>query len=334
MKKKEITTSETFAALINCMDGRFQSPLSDWLKTHTDIHYVDRITEPGPDKVLASGQKEKIEIIKQKVLLSMHAHGSKIIAVSGHHDCAGDPVSDAQHHTHIRKAVREIASWNLNTRIIGLWVNEKREVKLVEDTAHGSEGHHHAHEHKHVHHGKSTRDMLNSREVLLKTGLKKGDVFLDAGCGDGFVSLEASGLVGNDGSVIALDAHNESVENVQKEINKLGIKNARAVHADITRKTPIENKSVDMLFMANVLHGFVENKEIHDVIREVQRILKPGGTLAVVDFKKAEGTPGPPLSVRLSETDVEKIFAPSGYKVKKHAEAGQFHYLVLMEKTK
>lgn len=333
MKKKEITTGETFAALINCMDGRVQSPISDWLKTHTGVQYVDRITEPGPDKVLASGQKEKIEIIKQKVLLSMHAHGSKIIAVSGHHDCAGDPVSDAQHHTHIRKAVREIASWNLNTRIIGLWVNEKREVKLVEDTAHRREEHH-THEHKHVHHGKSTRDLLNARNVLKKAGLKKGHVFLDAGCGDGYMSLEASGIAGRDGKIFALDAHKESVERVKQEIKKLGLKNVQALHADITKKTPLRDSSIDMLLMANALHGFVENDEIQDVIREVQRILKPGGTLAVVDFKKVEGTPGPPLSVRLSEADVEKIFAPGGYKVKKHVEAGQFHYLVLMEKAK
>ncbi len=332
MKKKEVTTSETFAALINCMDGRFQSPLSDWLKAHTGVQYVDRITEPGPDKVLASGHKEKIEILKQKVLLSMHAHGSEIIAVSGHHDCAGDPVSDAQHHVHIRKAVREVASWNFNARIIGLWVNEKREVKLVEDTAYGSEQHHPANRHKHVHHGKSTRDLLNARDVLEKTGLKTADIFLDAGCGDGYISLAAADFVGKSGKVFALDAHKESVERVENEIQKHGLKNVQALHADITKKTPLQDSSIDMLLMANVLHGFVENDEMHDVMQEVQRILKPDGTIAVVDFKKIEGTPGPPMPVRLSEKEAEKVFAPYGYKTKKHCDAGHCHYLVLLEK--
>ena len=51
--------------------------------------------------------------------------------------------------------------------------------------------------HGHEHHGKTSRDILSAEEVLEATGLKKGDVFLDAGCGDGFISIEASNRVGN-----------------------------------------------------------------------------------------------------------------------------------------
>jgi len=38
--------------------------------------------------------------------------------------------------------------------------------------------------------------------------------------------------------------------------------------------------------MANVLHGFVENNETENVMKEISRIIKPEGILAVVEFKK------------------------------------------------
>ena len=50
---------------------------------------------------------------------------------------------------------------------------------------------------KHMHHGKSSRDILDADEILKAAGLKSDDVFLDAGCGDGYISIEASSVVGD-----------------------------------------------------------------------------------------------------------------------------------------
>lgn len=319
-----------FAAFINCIDGRVQSPVSNWLKAYAGVDYTDRITEPGPDKVVAFGTPEKIEAIKQKVLVSINAHGAKIVAIAGHYDCAGNPTSRDEHIKQVKKAVREIVSWNLNVRIIGLWINEKWEVEVVTDTA---QAHHH-HKGKHVHHGKSTRDLLNANEVLNKAGLKTGDFFLDAGCGDGYISIAASEVVGKNGKVFAVDAHEESIEHVKKELHQHNIRNVQTLTADITHRVPLPDHSVDLILMANVLHGFVENDEAGAVIKEINRILKSGGTLAVVDFKKTEGTPGPPMFVRLSEEETEKLFATHNFKRKKCLKAGAYHYLVLLEKVK
>ena len=48
-------TKETFATAINCMDGRTQEPIISWAKKAFEVDYVDAITEPGPDKILAEG---------------------------------------------------------------------------------------------------------------------------------------------------------------------------------------------------------------------------------------------------------------------------------------
>jgi Putative carbonic anhydrase len=49
----------------------------------------------------------------------------------GHYDCAGNPVNREHHHMHIRMAMHEVSSWNMHAQIIGLYVNDKREIEEV-----------------------------------------------------------------------------------------------------------------------------------------------------------------------------------------------------------
>ncbi len=44
-----------FGTVLNCIDGRVQIPVTNWLKENFDVDYVDLITEPGIDKVLSEG---------------------------------------------------------------------------------------------------------------------------------------------------------------------------------------------------------------------------------------------------------------------------------------
>jgi hypothetical protein len=123
--------TEKFVTAINCIDGRAHYPVRNWLKASFDAEFVDRITEPGADKALAGGPADVIEAIKQKVLISVNAHSSKIVAVVGHHDCAANPVSEAQHKQDIGEAVATVKSWNLPVQVVGLWVNSEWQVEVV-----------------------------------------------------------------------------------------------------------------------------------------------------------------------------------------------------------
>ncbi|MCX5998743.1 MAG: hypothetical protein NTU41_03915 [Chloroflexi bacterium] len=122
-----------FGTAINCMDGRVQLPIIDWLKQNYALDYVDMITEPGPEGVLTRGTGAQQDSIKARVLISVNAHGSDTILIAGHHDCAGNPVAKEEHRRQIIESVKLIRSWGLPVRrVIGVWVNESWTVETVE----------------------------------------------------------------------------------------------------------------------------------------------------------------------------------------------------------
>jgi len=123
-----------FATAITCIDGRVQQPISDWVKLHTNVDYVDLVTEPGPDKVLSSGPSNLLEDIIRRARFSVLHHQSPVVAVTGHHDCAANDADRQEHVEQILEGVRVVFAHQLNVRILGLWLNEWHSVELVWDT--------------------------------------------------------------------------------------------------------------------------------------------------------------------------------------------------------
>jgi len=121
-----------FATAINCMDGRVQIPVTEFLKKKYGVDYVDMITEPGPNGILAANRDQPIiDSIKRRVEISTARHGSKHIAIAGHHDCAGNPTGEKTQLMHIRSAIKTVKSWGVKAEVIGLWVNDKWKVSEV-----------------------------------------------------------------------------------------------------------------------------------------------------------------------------------------------------------
>jgi len=120
-----------FVTAINCMDGRVQEPVLQWMKEKYQADYVDMITEAGPNKILLYGPDEKIESIKEKLNISYEKHESKVLAIAGHYDCAGYPVSREKKIGKIKHSIELIQSWGLEMEIVGLYINENWEIEVV-----------------------------------------------------------------------------------------------------------------------------------------------------------------------------------------------------------
>ena len=126
-------SESTFCAVVNCMDGRTQVQVNEYLRNKYGVDYVDTITEPGPVKMLAEG----VEIpgtggILCRLDISVHKHGSKAIAVVAHHDCAGNPVEKGVQQEQALKSAEFLRAKYPDLDVLPLWVNETWGVEEIE----------------------------------------------------------------------------------------------------------------------------------------------------------------------------------------------------------
>ena len=122
-----------FGTAINCMDGRVQEPVINFMKVRYGLDFVDMITEPGPIKALAENETTAVTSIAKRVAVSVEKHKSTVIAVVGHHDCAGNPVPADEQAEQIKKALALLRTWNLPLKLIGIYVSDTWLVKVVEE---------------------------------------------------------------------------------------------------------------------------------------------------------------------------------------------------------
>lgn len=121
-----------FGTAINCIDGRTQEPVINFMKKKYGIDGVDMVTFPGADGIFSVRENlEKIEIIRRSVSISIEKHHSRIIAIVGHFDCAGNPGDKEHHYAHIRKGLHEVSSWNFDVQIAGYYVNDELQIEEV-----------------------------------------------------------------------------------------------------------------------------------------------------------------------------------------------------------
>jgi len=93
------------------------------------VNYVDVISEPGPNKILSENRDGNVVVsIKKRVEISVVMYNSKLVALVGHHDCAGNPVDKKIQLERIISAIKTVQSWDFDVKVIGLWVDENWEV--------------------------------------------------------------------------------------------------------------------------------------------------------------------------------------------------------------
>lgn len=127
---------ETFFTAVGCMDGRVQDAIAKYGQEKFGVLYPDTITEAGLVGLLAKDtiDAELVKAIAFKLSVSLEKHHSKGIIVHGHQECAGNPVSDEQHISDIKKTVARIAHVIENKiPVIGVFVKRNGDNWVVEE---------------------------------------------------------------------------------------------------------------------------------------------------------------------------------------------------------
>ena len=181
--------------------------------------------------------------------------------------------------------------------------------------------------------GKNSFGLIDSAKFFQELDLKQGITFLDVASGWGAYSLAAADIIGKDGQIYAVDLWEEGISNLRKEADAKGIQNLEAFVSDVAQNIPVEDDSVDVCLMATVLHDLVADKVEQQVLKEIVRVMKSESTLAIVEFYKKEGPPGPPKPVRLSPEEVNQILSAYGFQQKRYTEIGPDNYLQIFART-
>ena len=177
--------------------------------------------------------------------------------------------------------------------------------------------------------GKSSFGMVDVARVFNLLDLKPDTVMLDMGCGRGNYTLAAATRIDHRGMIHAADLWKEGVMELDAAIAERGLSHIDPLVVDISKSIPLESATIDVCLFATVIHDLVADGTAEGALREARRLLKPSGTLAVVEFEKKPGPPGPPASIRLSESQLDDLLNPFGFVRRRWESVGDHHYLSL-----
>lgn len=167
---------------------------------------------------------------------------------------------------------------------------------------------------------------LPPQEVLAALDLHAGQTVADLGAGTGYFTLPMAAAVGATGRVLAVDAQQEMLAHLAKKLSTGAAASIELVHAEADRTT-LGSGSCDLAFLANVWHEFADRAT---VLAEVRRILKPGGRIALLDWRPdVAREQGPPLDHRLSATSAVAELTAAGFCPISQSNVGQYAWLVL-----
>jgi cyclopropane fatty-acyl-phospholipid synthase-like methyltransferase len=159
-------------------------------------------------------------------------------------------------------------------------------------------------------------------EVIQALALKPDAVIADIGSGTGYFSMRFANMTPK-GRVYGVDTEPDMVKYLAERAKREGLKNVTAVAG--APDDPRLPEKADLIILVDVYHH-VGDRERY--FRQLQKSLKPGGRIAVIDFRM-DSPVGPPQSARIAPERVKAELKRAGYALsQEHAFLPNQYFLV------
>ena len=158
-------------------------------------------------------------------------------------------------------------------------------------------------------------------EVVQALALRPDEAIADVGAGTGYFSRR---FARHAGTAYAVD--------IDSNLLARAAEGAPANHRTILAAPDdpkLAAKSVDTIFFCDVLHHIGNRPAYYE---KLDKALRPGGRIVIVDFHKRQTPMGPPLSMRLSAEEVEGELARAGFKKTKEFGFLPYQYFFVFER--
>ena len=139
------------------------------------------------------------------------------------------------------------------------------------------------------------------RSAIQALKLPSGSRGLDAGCGIGSNTLLLSEAVGPGGHVIGLDLSSEFLAIARKISKKSGLSEQISFQKGNVNQLPFDDDSFDWALSVDCV-GYAPLEPL-PLVKELARVVKPGGSVAILGWSSQQLLPGyPQLEARLNTT--------------------------------
>jgi SAM-dependent methyltransferase len=160
--------------------------------------------------------------------------------------------------------------------------------------------------------------------------VKPGDAVADIGAGSGYYTRRLAKLVGEKGSVYAVDIQQEMLDLLTNKMAELKIHNVKPVLGDIT-DPKLPRASVDLALLVDVYHEF---DHPYEMIQAICASLKPGGCIAFIEFRGED--PKVPIKAlhKMTESQVRKEMSVQPLEWVETSEVLPWQHIIIFRKKK
>ena len=140
------------------------------------------------------------------------------------------------------------------------------------------------------------------REAIQALRLPPGSIGLDAGCGIGLQALLLAEAVGPAGHVTGLDMSKEFLLFAKETVGRSALSERITFKEGDVNKMPFEDNIFDWVWSVDCV-GYPTEENPLTILKEHARVVKPGGSIAILGWSSQMLLPGHPLlEARLNTT--------------------------------
>ena len=180
------------------------------------------------------------------------------------------------------------------------------------------------------------REQRFREKLLAPAALKTGEDVLDVGCGTGSLAIVAKRIVGANGSVMGIDPSEEMIARARRKGTKGGV----AIRFDVGRAESMgmPDNTFDVVLSTVMMHH-IPRAARPDAVREMRRVLKPGGRVLIVDFgdtraRRRSFAGHLHRHMNLTSDDLVKLAGDAGLDVVEKGSVGMWdlHFVVAIKR--
>lgn len=120
--------------------------------------------------------------------------------------------------------------------------------------------------------------LMDPVKTLRIADVQSSQIILEVGCGTGFFTIPAAKMIGDQGTLIAMDASSGFLKEVAKKVKKANLNNVDIVQRDALN-TGLETTSIDKALLFGVIPFPL--LPLDKLLPEMHRVLKTDGTMGV-----------------------------------------------------